>query len=97
MATGFRIKPGMTDLKWFSRDTDSEKSALAGRRTLGQPAPDPVVIESVAEFMQRVARLEWDACPHCGNGHFVLSAPLPPTGRAGVSYPMRGIASRGPP
>jgi hypothetical protein len=60
------------------------------RAALGMPAPDPVVIESVTDFLARVARLEWDACPHCGNGRFVLSAPLPPVGRAGVS-------SRGPP
>jgi hypothetical protein len=64
---------------------------LAKARTaLGQPAPDPVVIESVAAFMERVARLEWDACPQCDHGRFVVSAPLPSLRGAGAS-------SRGPP
>jgi len=64
---------------------------LAKARTaLAVPTPDPMVIESVAEFMQRVARLEWSACPHCQGGRFVVSAALPPDGRAGAS-------SRGPP
>jgi hypothetical protein len=60
------------------------------RAALGAPTPDPAMIESVAEFMERVARLTWDACPRCHTGRFVVSAPLPPTGRAGAS-------SRGPP
>lgn len=60
------------------------------RAALGVPAPDPLVIESVADFMRRVARLEWCACPHCRTGRFVVSAPLPLKGRGGLS-------SRGPP
>jgi len=40
--------------------------------------PDPVVIESVAAFMQRVARIEWRACAHCGMGHFEVTGSLAP-------------------
>lgn len=60
------------------------------RAALAVPPPNPVVIESVAEFMQRVSRLEWCVCPQCRTGRFVVSAALPPSGRSGVS-------SRGPP
>ena len=44
----------------------------AARAALEAPAPDPAVIESVATFMQRVTRIEWDRCPHCANGQFVV-------------------------
>lgn len=54
------------------------------------PAPDPVVVESVAAFMQRIDRIEWVRCPHCGNGAFVPTAPIAPTG-------IRIPSSRGPP
>ena len=60
------------------------------RVALGVPPADPVVIESVADFMQRVAQLDWCVCPHCRNGRFVVSAALPPTGQTGAS-------ARGPP
>jgi hypothetical protein len=43
---------------------------------LDAPVPDPAVIESVEAFMQRVARIEWRACPHCGAGHFVVTGPV---------------------
>jgi len=38
----------------------------AARAALHAPQPQPMVIESVAQFMRRVARIEWAACPHCG-------------------------------
>lgn len=60
------------------------------REALGAPTPDAPVIESVAQFMQRVARIEWGRCPHCGTGHFVVTGALAPV-RAPVA------ASRGPP
>ena len=50
----------------------AHKSAhlAAARRALDAPQPQPAVIESVAAFMQRVAHIEWAACPHCHLGHF---------------------------
>ena len=63
--------------------------ALA-RSALDAPTPDPVVIESVAAFMQRVARIEWRACAHCGMGHFGVTGSLAP-----VRAPPG--SSRGPP
>ena len=67
----------------------SRRLALA-RSALEAPTPDPAVIESVAQFMQRVARIEWGACPHCGTGHFMVTGALAPI-RAPPS------SSRGPP
>ena len=53
------------------------------RAALSAPAPDPVVVESVAAFMDRIDRAEWARCPHCGDGAFVPTAAIAPT-RAGV-------------
>jgi hypothetical protein len=63
--------------------------ALA-RSALDAPPPDPVVVESVAAFMQRVARIEWRACAHCGMGNFGVIGSLAP-----VRAPPG--SSRGPP
>jgi hypothetical protein len=42
----------------------------AARAALGMPPPEPAVIESVADFLRRVARIEHEHCPHCGVGRF---------------------------
>lgn len=62
----------------------------AARAALQAPPPDPVVLETVAEFLRRVAAFELTACPHCQLGRMVVTAPLPP--RRG-----RGHSPRGPP
>jgi Putative transposase/Transposase zinc-binding domain len=60
------------------------------RDALEAPPPDTAVIESLAQFMQRVTRLTWNRCPHCGIGHFVVIAVLVRPGN-------RAPPSRGPP
>ena len=67
----------------------ASRLALA-RAALDAPVPDPAVIESVEAFMQRVARIELRACPHCGAGHFVTTGALAPLRAPGASQ-------RGPP
>jgi hypothetical protein len=62
----------------------------AARAALDTPAPEPAVIESVAAFLARIERADWLACPHCGRGHFRVTAPLAP-----VRPPA--TAPRGPP
>lgn len=47
------------------------------RAALSVPPPDPVVVESVAAFMRRIERHAWARCPHCGEGCFVPTAPIP--------------------
>ena len=59
----------------------------AARSALAVPPPEPAVIESVAAFLHRVARLESMCCPHCG-GLFRVTAML---------LPQRGATARGPP
>ena len=60
------------------------------RAALSAPAPDPVVVESVQAFMQRIERIEWSRCPHCGRGQFVPTASIAPA-------PVRLLHLRGPP
>ena len=61
----------------------AHKSArLAQARTaLGAPQPEPALIESVAAFMQRVANIEWAACPHCRLGQFKVLQGIAPQPR----------------
>lgn len=59
----------------------------AARSALAVPPPEPAVIESVAAFLRRVARLESMCCPHCG-GQFRVTATL---------LPQSGAKARGPP
>jgi hypothetical protein len=58
------------------------------RAALAVPAPDPVVVESVAAFLLRVERLGWSRC-RCG-GTFAVTAGLAP-------MPERQSGPRGPP
>jgi hypothetical protein len=48
------------------------------RALLNQPAPVPAVVESVADFMRRVAGIELSQCAHCTHGHMRVVAPLAP-------------------
>jgi hypothetical protein len=44
----------------------------AARAALDVPARHAQVVESVEQFLRRVARLEYLDCPHCGRGRFVF-------------------------
>ncbi len=60
---------------------------------LSVPAPDPVIVESVAAFMDRIDRADWARCPNCGQGAFVPTAAIEPTGiRAPSSRGCRDVA-----
>ena len=65
------------------------KLALA-RAALAMPTPDPIMIESVQDFMQRIQRHEYMRCTHCGRGQFVPTAAIAPA-------PLRLPHLRGPP
>ncbi len=52
------------------------RSLTAARAALDMPPPQPAVIESVADFLRRVACIEYERCPHCGSGHFHLLATI---------------------
>ncbi|MBK7564383.1 MAG: hypothetical protein IPI21_08845 [Propionivibrio sp.] len=57
---------------------------------LAVPAPEPAVIESVADFMRRVADIDWTRCPHCACGRFVVTAGITP-------QRLQGPLAHGPP
>ena len=60
------------------------------RAALSAPTPDPLVVESVQDFLHRIDRHEWSRCPHCGKGQFVPTASIAPA-------PVRLLHLRGPP
>ena len=62
----------------------------AARHALAMPVPEPAVIESVADFMRRVADIDWTRCPHCASGHFVVTAGIAP-------QRLQGPLAHGPP
>ena len=53
----------------------------AARSALAVPPPETAIVESVAAFLRRIARLESRCCPHCG-GPFLVTASLLPQTRA---------------
>lgn len=53
------------------------KALAAARAALDVPPPQRAVIESVADFLRRVARIDYERCPHCGCGHFQVVATIP--------------------
>jgi hypothetical protein len=62
--------------------TRKKLGLAAARSALGVPPPQPATLESVAEFMRRVARVEFERCPVCGVGQFRLVATIRPQGRS---------------
>ena len=58
----------------------------AARAALDVPPPDPVVIESVADFLHRVDAIAWRCCPACGAEAMVVTAVIP---RPGLPPPER--------
>lgn len=53
----------------------------AARAALDVRPPQPAVIESVADFLRRVARIENERCTHCGVGQFYLITTILPQRR----------------
>ncbi len=67
-----------------------KKAGLAtARLALDVPVPQPAMIESVAAFLRRVARIEFERCTVCGTGKFRLTSAIPPL--------RRPSSSQGPP
>ncbi|HEX5394350.1 MAG TPA: IS91 family transposase [Rhodocyclaceae bacterium] len=60
------------------------------RKALSVPAPDPVVVASVADFLERIDRHAWVRCPCCATGRYVPTAAIVPVARGSPSL-------RGPP
>ena len=59
-----------------------KKAGLAAARAaLDRPAPQPALVESVADFLRRVAQIEYERCPCCEGGRLRMMAVIPPTQR----------------
>ncbi len=54
-----------------------QRSLAGARAALEAPAPPPALIESVADFLRRVARIEQARCPCCGGVLRVVAAIAP--------------------
>ncbi|MBK8993332.1 MAG: transposase [Gammaproteobacteria bacterium] len=83
---------GFKRIRHYGRLAPAHKArrlALA-RAALDAPAPDAAVIDSLAQFLQRVARIECNACPYRGAGHFAVFETLAPLRASKTS-------ARGPP
>ncbi len=48
------------------------------RAALNAPQPEPVVIEAIAAFMQRVAQVDITCCTCCKTGHFHVTEAIAP-------------------
>ena len=46
------------------------------RAALSAPTPDPALIESVAQFISRINRIEWLRCTHCAIGRLIPTASI---------------------
>lgn len=77
---GHILPGGFKRIRHYGLLGSAHKAAnlAAARAALDAPAPDPVVVESVSEFMRRVSCIEWLDCPHCGEGQFRVVKAIPP-------------------
>ena len=73
--------------------TKTQRLALA-RTLLAMPQPNPRAAEDAAAFMQRVAAIDIERCPHCGLGRWRCVQTLP-ANRAALA--AIATACRGPP
>jgi hypothetical protein len=73
------LPKGFKRIRHYGLLAPSHKAArlAAARVALHQPAPEPDVLETVAEFMQRVAHIEIKRCPCCRIGTMMLIGALP--------------------
>ena len=85
------LPAGFKRIRHYGLLSPARKKAglAAARAALGVPPPQPAVIESVEDFLRRVARFESMRCPHCHAGTFRVVATLRPE-----RYPLN---LRGPP
>jgi hypothetical protein len=84
------LPAGFKRIRHYGLLSPARKTAglAAARAALGMPPAEPAVIESVADFLRRVARFAQLCCPHCG-GPLCFTATILPQRHA--------VHSRGPP
>jgi len=96
------LPPGFKRIRHFGVLSSAHKRdrLAAARHALKVPAPSPPVLEAAAAFMQRVALIDLERCPCCGQGRLRIVAILLPQ-RTRQPPPPPALASppagRGPP
>jgi len=77
------LPPGFKRIRHYGLLSPARKTLrlAAARRALESPLPDPVVIESVVAFLQRVAQIDRQNCPRCKVGQFEVTGTLLPVPR----------------
>ncbi len=97
------LPPGFKRIRHFGLLSPARKGKrlAAARKALEAPEPSPVAMEAAAEFMKRVAQIDIEKCPCCGQGRLRAVATLLPLRGGVVSRPAAPPASpascRGPP
>ncbi|MBT0964116.1 transposase [Denitromonas sp. IR12] len=73
------LPPGFKRIRHYGLLVPAHKRPrlAAARAALGAPQPNPRVLETVADFLKRIDRLESMRCPHCG-GRMVMAGTLAP-------------------
>ena len=82
------LPPGFKRIRHYGLLASRYKAVklAACRALLNVPAPVPAVIESVADFMLRVAQVDLSRCSHCASGRLRFVAAL-----AAVRVPLVGV------
>jgi hypothetical protein len=88
------LPPGFKRIRHYGLLASRHKAVklAACRALLDVPAPVPAVIDSVADFMLRVAQVDLSRCSHCASGRLVFVAALAP-----VRSPAASCFATGPP
>ncbi len=88
------LPPGFKRIRHYGLLASRHKAVklAACRAVLDVLAPVPAVIESVADFMLRVAQVDLSRCPHCADGRMRFVAAL-----ARVRSPAASCFATGPP
>lgn len=78
------LPPGFKRIRHYGLLSPARKRAglAAARAALDVPAPSAATVESVADFLRRVARIEHARCPCCSSGQMHVVAVIPPAPRA---------------
>ncbi len=73
------LPPGFKRIRHYGLLGAAHKTErlAAARAALQAPTPDPVLIESVADFLRRVDAIGWRCCRHCGAEAMQVSAVIP--------------------
>ena len=86
------LPPGFKRIRHYGLLASRHKAAKLAicRALLDVPAPQPAMVESVAAFMARVARVDIARCPRCVTGRLRFLSALAPVRSAAVQRRATG-------